>query len=369
MHQMESASPISAKVTGQNSGGYGGRESVVESELTTISRDGSVVSTNAFRSAVLAVDIALSSDGTLGAIASAGDAFVGSTALPGVQLFSVSGSVPMNRILPLASALGSTAQAVAVAFDGANDLIVQVREPATLWVGSWEGDGVPKRIALSTISVSDTGHAIFHTQAGGLIACASCHPEGGDDGHVWMLDGVPRRTPSLRGTFAGTAPYHWSGEKADIIALTSDVYTGRMSGAQLDASQISVLATWLGAIPSPPAPSWVNPLAASRGKLLFQGSAGCASCHSGGKFTNNATTNVGTGGAPVALPDGGIGADTTNFQVPPLVGVGWRTPLMHDGCAATIADRFGKCATAAHGPTDQLSAQDISDLTAYLETL
>jgi acyl-coenzyme A thioesterase PaaI-like protein len=57
------------------------------------------------------------------------------------------------------------------------------------------------------------------------------------------------------------------------------------------------------------------------------------------------------------------------FQVPPLVGVGWRTPLFHDGCAATILDRFGQCATAAHGSTAQLSKQDVADLTAYLETL
>jgi hypothetical protein len=42
---------------------------------------------------------------------------------------------------------------------------------------------------------------------------------------------------------------------------------------------------------------------------------------------------------------------------------------MHDGCALTIADRFGACATAAHGVTSGLSPQDIVDLTAYLETL
>jgi cytochrome c peroxidase len=63
---------------------------------------------------------------------------------------------------------------------------------------------------------------------------------------------------------------------------------------------------------------------------------------------------VGTGGA---------------FQVPPLVGVGWRTPLMHDGCATTLADRFGACSTAQHGHIASLSATDITNLTAYLETL
>jgi cytochrome c peroxidase len=80
----------------------------------------------------------------------------------------------------------------------------------------------------------------------------------------------------------------------------------------------------------------------------------CATCHSGAKFTDNLTVDVGTGGA---------------FQVPPLVGVGWRTPLLHDGCAATIADRFGACATPAHGTISGLSAQDLTDLENYLETL
>ncbi len=45
----------------------------------------------------------------------------------------------------------------------------------------------------------DIGHDVYHAQAGGRLACASCHPEGGDDGHVWILDGLPRRTPSQRG--------------------------------------------------------------------------------------------------------------------------------------------------------------------------
>jgi hypothetical protein len=49
--------------------------------------------------------------------------------------------------------------------------------------------------------------------------------------------------------------------------------------------------------------------------------------------------------------------------------VGWRTPLLHDGCATTIADRFGRCATPQHGFISSLSAQDISDLGTFLETL
>ncbi len=172
---------------------------------------------------------------------------------------------------------------------------------------------------------------------------------------MWVLDGNERRTPSLRGTIAGTAPYHWPGDEADFSAIVKDVYVTRMSGAALAQDQTAVLSAWVNSIPAPPAPTWVDAKAAAAGRAIFErADVGCASCHSGAKFTNNATVNVGTGGA---------------FQVPPLVGVGWRTPLLHNGCAATIADRFGACATPLHGSIASLSATDITNLSAYLETL
>ena len=147
--------------------------------------------------------------------------------------------------------------------------------------------------------------------------------------------------------------------------LIDDVYTLRMSGTKLDPSQQSALTSWVEAIPAPTAPSWVDTNAAARGSALFQGAAGCSTCHSGPKFTNNATVDVGTRDAAT---EPGVSAPMA-FQVPPLVGVGWRTPLMHNGCATTIADRFGACSTPGHGTTAQLTPEDISDLTAYLESL
>ena len=45
------------------------------------------------------------------------------------------------------------------------------------------------------------------------------------------------------------------------------------------------------------------------------------------------------------------------FQVPSLVGIGTRGPFMHDGCAATLRDRFNPaCGGAQHGMTDKLTA-------------
>jgi cytochrome c553 len=332
---------------------------IVTSAVTVLDAAGRLLGSAPIPQGVLPVDVALSRDGTFVAVALAGNSF---SPLMSVQVVSLDAS--SGASLPN---LGFHAnQVVAVAFDAAGNFLAQTREPAQLLIAS--ATKAIQALPLSTQSRDDTGHDIFHAQAGGLMACASCHPEGGDDGHTWLLDNEQRRTPSLRGTIAGTAPYHWPGDEKDMSFLLDDVYTGRMSGSKLDSGQGAVLTSWVEAVPAPPAPSWVDRTAALRGQTLFESAAtGCSTCHSGAKLTNNATIDVGTSHAVSLVGDGG--PTTTAFQVPPLVGVGWRTPLFHDGCAATILDRFGKCATPMHGATSQLSKQDVADLTAYLETL
>jgi hypothetical protein len=350
VHQRHSTQSVNPNVTG----GYGGAgASIVDSVVTRIDADGSA-STSAsipgFLPMVLPVDVDISPDGLL-SIAAPGNAFV-----PGL---GVVGSFQTSNQLPsfVPSNLVS-GQAIAVAFVDSRQLLVQTREPAALWSVQFDVSGSPStstRLDLSTVSRQDTGFDVFHTQAGVAIACASCHPEGGDDGHVWQLDGNLRRTASLRGTIAGTAPYHWTGDEPEFGALAADVYTQRMAGAALDSGQAGALQTWVEAIPAPPAPTWVNPVAAALGQALFErADVGCASCHSGAKFTNNATLDVGTG---------------QPFQVPPLVGVGWRAPFLHNGCAPALADRFGACSTPQHGTISQLSPSDVTDLTAYLDSL
>jgi cytochrome c553 len=395
-HQGHSTQNIQTLVPG----GYGSNgPGAVAAECTVLGPDGSVISSVELNNTVLPVDIAVSPDQTFVAVVGAGDSFATelaqvtmvplgtSTADAGGPLVSLDLSAIADAgpsLVPEPSfpttapggpisagsvgatlQLGPLNQAIAVAFDGSGHVLVQTREPANLWVIAIPSGGAVSgqwplplnaAIALSSASRDDTGHDIFHASAGALIACASCHPEGGDDSHVWTLNGQSRRTPSLRGTIAGTAPYHWPGDEPDLPTLTNDVYTSRMSGQKLDSGQMGALASWIQKIPAPPAPSWVDPAAAARGSALFtRADTACVRCHSGPKFTNNETLDVGTG---------------QPFQVPPLVGVGWRTPLLHDGCALTIADRFGvACATVGHGNISALTPQDISDLSAYLETL
>jgi mono/diheme cytochrome c family protein len=320
---------------------------VVVSALTVLGADGSVVTSRMFPAA-LPVDVAVSRDGSMFGVAAAGDAFV--EGLGSVFWFTACGDFARP---PVTVGKSHSEQAVAVAFDAANDLLVQTREPAELWILPLAGP--TRSIALSSVTRDDTGHDVFHAQAGAMIACASCHPEGQDDSNTWTLDSNLRRTPSLRGTIGGTAPYHWPGDEPTLAALVGDVYTTRMNGEVLADGQEGALATWVQNVPAPPAPSWVDTASAARGQTLFTSSTiGCSGCHAGAKLTNNMTLDVGTGGA---------------FQVPPLMGVGWRAPLLHNGCAATLADRFGACATPQHGQISSLTQANIADLVSYLETL
>lgn len=58
------------------------------------------------------------------------------------------------------------------------------------------------------------------------------------------------------------------------------------------------------------------------------------------------------------------------LQVPSLIAVSARAPYMHDGCAKTLLDRFDPvCGGSRHGNVEDLSASDLDDLVAYLETL
>jgi hypothetical protein len=242
----------------------------------------------------------------------------------------------------------SPGQVVAVATDASNRIVMQTREPYALVV-----DG--GSITLPGDTRMDTGHDLFHLATSAGLACASCHPEGRDDGHIWKFTGLgPRRTQSIGGGILGTEPFHWNGDMADFLSLAHHVFNERMLGPSLQDDYVAALAKWIDKIPPWKTGTGSDAAAVERGKALFNSKAvGCTDCHSGAKLTNNATVDVGTG---------------DKFQVPSLRGVVWRAPFMHDGCAPTLTDRFGSCGGTKHGtvPSDGTAK---ADLIAYLETL
>jgi hypothetical protein len=242
-------------------------------------------------------------------------------------------------------------QPVSVAFAADGRLWVFTRQPAQFIVLDHFAQ-TQRILKLAGDSVFSTGHDLFHQGTFNSISCASCHPEAGDDGHVWALPEGTVKTPALRGGLKGTEPFHWSGEEKDMPALLDDIFVSRMNGAPQTSQRTAALLDWLDGLPSRAAPTDLDPSAVARGAQQFEAS-GCGSCHSGRLGTNNTTVDVGTGGA---------------FQVPRLVELAYHAPFMHDGRAQTLADRFTPLGGSAHGNTDALSPGKISDLVAYLQS-
>lgn len=209
----------------------------------------------------------------------------------------------------------------------------------------------------ATDSVDSEGSRLFHRvpEGGVAITCASCHPEGGEDGHTWLLDGELRRTQSLQGGVMSRAPFHWKGTLPSLGALMDDTFVQRMGASAPEPATVGSLAAWLDTVPAvkPSPPAQADQL--TRGHEAFV-KANCESCHSGPQLSNHLAVPVGTGGV---------------FKTPSLVGLSARGPWMHDGCAKTLRLRFTDpaCGGTSHGSPELLSATELDDLVAYLESL
>jgi hypothetical protein len=298
------------------------------------------------------VDVAVGNDGTIAVANGAFSALFGTQSF--VQFYSASASIaPGDCGVPLVRT-DFVGTVTSVAFDESGRLLTLTREPSTLWI-----NGRPHEtwsIPLGGADVTDTGHELFHADTGSNIACASCHAEGTDDGHVWNFSDVgARRTQPLDVGLAGLEPFHWDGSLVTFGSLVHEVFERRMGGPSETSERITALERYVHSLGRRPALR-VADEASERGKLLFETEEiGCAACHSGPKFTNGLTESIGKGNAT---------------QVPSLIGVSTRAPLMHDGCAKTLRDRFDPvCGGERHGDIDELDESDLDDLIAYLETL
>jgi DNA-binding beta-propeller fold protein YncE len=358
-------------------GGYDGTcgQGPVEDAFTVVGAPGTApVAVAPFAVGALPVDIAVDTSGTRIAVVSAGMRTV--TVANSISLEQNDDDQCGDNGLQGSVFNDQLGAPTSVAFDPTGNLYVYYPElPALVEHGN------PDRwFVLPGPFGYDAGRGLFHTSAalstatnapapggaagsgagpgflgfgGADLACASCHPEGRDDGRVWKFaDEGSRRTQSLAGSILARAPYHWAGDEPDLPTLMDDVFTNRMAGDAVTRSQHMSLGRWLDRVPAPVAPPPADPAAVARGSAVF--AATCTGCHSGPLFTTKALVDVGTGG---------------KFKVPSLLGIGNRAPYLHDGCAATLADRFGPCGGGAHGNTADLGPSQIADLVAYLETL
>ena len=359
LHQRATSAPVS--LGDQGYAGGGGRSdagascggAIVSPVLSVLSTDSASPRTLSLGPNSLSIDVAVSTRG-VAVVAMPGNWGRGNTSgwLEFPTRFIEAGRCV--QATPPGAGMAGLGQAVAAATlpdDGG--ALIQTRAPAAL-VFVRDLSVIP----LGGGDEADTGHRMFHTNPEGSMTCASCHPEGNDDGRTWNFAEVgPRRTPLLRGGILGTEPFHWSGDIPDFGHLVDEVLARRMGAPRPSAAQSERLARWVDALPLLRAPAAATSSAsAERGRALFgRADVGCLTCHGGEKFTNNHSVDVGTRGT---------------FQVPTLLGLRWRAPYLHDGCAPTLRDRFGECGGGdRHGHTAQLSAAQLDDLTAYLETL
>lgn len=145
----------------------------------------------------------------------------------------------------------------------------------------------------------------------------------------------------------------------NITNGTVDMVSSKLPALQ--AYQLSLKA------PAAPAGSF-DEVAALRGKLLFNGVANCASCHSGALLTD-ANSRLHPPGDSMAEPETPSYASRTatrQYRTSPLKGVWQHAPYLHDGSAATLNDVVVRYNTRQ---LLGLNPQEVSDLAEYLKSL
>ena len=350
-HQRQIKSPL-----GMMQGGYGGGcgTGLVESAITVVQPGSAPVAVAPFVNGALPIDIAVTRSMDAIAAISAGSKLVTIAYPTALSALDTDGCSRGDSPIAFSDELGTPSS---VAFASSGALLVYYPEVPALVVRSSVAPGATATTIMLPGELGyDSGRALFHTQTNLGIACASCHPEGRDDGLVWDFAEIGlRRTQSLAGHILRRAPYHWGADMADLDQLMDDVFSNRMAGGLISRSARRSLGPWLDRIPAPVATP-IDPAASARGKQLFESAElACTTCHAGELLTNNQRFDVSTGGT---------------FKVPSLLGVGARAPYLHDGCAATLADRFGPCGGGdLHGHTSALTAPQLADLIAYLEAI
>jgi len=116
--------------------------------------------------------------------------------------------------------------------------------------------------------------------------------------------------------------------------------------------------------PPPPPSGSFDPIAAERGRLVFNGSGRCASCHIPPRYTDAPLLHAPaeTGSDPVLAGRGTSG----RYRTTPLRGAWQHPPYFHDGSAATLLDvveHYDRVFGLG------LSPQEKRDLVEYLKSL
>ena len=298
------------------------------------------------------------------------------------------------------------------AHDALTTVLVRLAEEDPLLEGVAKTDPERKFREAAAIGRKLYYNAIDESVSGGM-ACAGCHPDGRDDGHVWhevsaevpftegktelFIGGAPkirhhhpdrggtkfmvehtlpkrgraRQTPMLAGRVRGEGPFGWRAESDTLVSRIDAGFRLHrwMTKSQKDAGaggHAGALASFLLAgLVQPARPDELDEQQ-KRGQALFASDeVGCAACHMPeDKFSNWVAVKVKVPGKR----RGFIDESGEAFKTPSLHHVGGTSPYYHDGSVSTLAELIEQNGNRM-GNTAQLTEDDRAALVAYLETL
>ncbi|MEM7151873.1 MAG: hypothetical protein AAF799_03480 [Myxococcota bacterium] len=135
----------------------------------------------------------------------------------------------------------------------------------------------------------------FRMSTDGVLACASCHPEGRADGLTWRLGKSILQTPILAGRVEGTAPYKWDGQDVNLKASLSHT-VDRLGGMsqRVRRREFAALRAYILSMNAPRPATVTEPDAVARGRELFVSKdLACDVCHDGDKLTDGQQYPIG----------------------------------------------------------------------------
>ena len=215
------------------------------------------------------------------------------------------------------------------------------------------------------------GESIFHDATYCFqhwLSCATCHPEDGRvDGLNWDLlnDGIgnPKNAKSLLVSHK-TPPTMALGvrENMEVAVAAGFRY---IQFHEPKPEELKAVEAYLRSLAPEPSPYLAakGKLSdkAKRGKSLFEGKAGCATCHPAPLYTDLKMYKTGTRYELDRSDD---------FDTPTLIEIYRTAPYLHSGEAIDLMEvlsKFNK--TDQHGSTSKLSKEDLENLLEFLLSL
>ena len=147
----------------------------------------------------------------------------------------------------------------------------------------WSSDPLSPAVRRGKTLFASANPDKYSVSVNRLGACASCHPDGSNDGSSWVTMEGPRRTLSLRGGVADRGWLHSSATHTNIREFAATIVPERLGG-KLSDSDLDAMVQYLNNhVPKLQSPR-VDPVLAQKGQELFQ--ANCVGCHSGTAYTS-----------------------------------------------------------------------------------